>query len=245
MLRSKGILKSSMRCPGKGSAACGRSMKETKRKTRCTIWRCTKRSCGKELSLRTGCSFLSFKTRSVCHKSNLPLTEVLEIVWLWLFTKATMRDAAQASGHNYHTIVRWWEMCRLVCTGILDSEPKFVGTDSRPVQIDESYFAGRRKYNRGRLRHGDSSRNGDDDDELEEWNERTMTGRCLMMTAMIGLGSWVSMYLMRRYDLFVYKIENKKHCALLLRSTSKREASSGLTVSHLTTTIHWMGTLIK
>ncbi len=84
--------------------------------------------------------------------------------------KGTIRDAAQISGHSTHTIVNWWMMCRMVCTGILDIQPKFVGTDHQPVQIDESFFSGRRKYGRGRVLHGDKSRKNDDDDgELEEW----------------------------------------------------------------------------
>lgn len=33
-----------------------------------------------------------------------------------------------------------------------------IGTDSNPVQIDESYFQGRRKYGKGRLRDGDKQK---------------------------------------------------------------------------------------
>ena len=34
-----------------------------------------------------------------------------------------------------------------------------VGTDDTPIQINESYFQGRRKYNRGRLQLGDKKKN--------------------------------------------------------------------------------------
>lgn len=35
--------------------------------------------------------------------------------------------------------------------------PKLIGAQEKPVQIDESYFRGCRKYNRGRLVSGDPS----------------------------------------------------------------------------------------
>ncbi len=57
----------------------------------------------------------------------------------------------------------------MVCTGILDLQSKFVGTYQQPVQIDESYFSGRRKYGRGRVLHGEKLRKkGDVDGESEE-----------------------------------------------------------------------------
>lgn len=39
-----------------------------------------------------------------------------------------------------------------------------LGTDDNPIQIDESRFAGRRKYNRGRLLQGDAPANSVDED---------------------------------------------------------------------------------
>ena len=63
-------------------------------------------------------------------------------------------------------------MCRYVCTGIIELQPKFIGTKNRPVQIDESFFSGRRKYNRNRIRNGDVAKlkkndDVDDDDDFE------------------------------------------------------------------------------
>ena len=44
------------------------------------------------------------------------------------------------------------EMCSRKCSG----RPKMVGTEKEPVQIDETYMSGKRKYNRGRTLSGDA-----------------------------------------------------------------------------------------
>ena len=125
--------------------------------------------------MRAGCTFFYFKSDNFIHKSNIPITQVLEIVWLFLFSQSTVRDAAAATGHSLHTIVNWWKMCRLICTLTMDKQPKFRGTSDAPIQIDESFFSGRRKYNSGRLQKGDKRRkcaqkeDGNDEDEFEEW----------------------------------------------------------------------------
>ncbi len=107
MLRQRNILRTSMWCPGKHGESCDRIMKEWKRKNRNDVWCCPAHACRKQLSLRTGCSFLSFPNNRVRHKTNFPLTQVLEIIWLFLLMKGTIRDAAQISGHSTHTIVNW------------------------------------------------------------------------------------------------------------------------------------------
>jgi hypothetical protein len=52
-------------------------------------------------------------------------------------------------------------MCREVCGAIVShrARGKMVGTDVNSMQIDEARFrfAGRRKYNHGRILHGDNS----------------------------------------------------------------------------------------
>lgn len=37
----------------------------------------------------------------------------------------------------------------------VEARGQMVGTEEQPVQIDEARFAGRRKYNRGRMLQGD------------------------------------------------------------------------------------------
>ena len=57
----------------------------------------------------------------------------------------------------------------------MDKQPKFRVTSGARIKIDELYFSGRRKYNRGRFQKGDKRRkpaqkdDDDDDDEFEEW----------------------------------------------------------------------------
>lgn len=55
----------------------------------------------------------------------------------------------------------WYSQCRAVWSGVEYALPKLVDSEAEPIQIDESYFAGRRKYNRGRLSKGDKRRSGE------------------------------------------------------------------------------------
>ncbi|XP_076054970.1 uncharacterized protein LOC143033425 [Oratosquilla oratoria] len=61
------------------------------------------------------------------------------------------------TGKRQPTICDWFNMCREVCSSIVSvhNRGQMVGTAENPVQIDEARFAGRRKYNRGRLLNGD------------------------------------------------------------------------------------------
>ena len=93
---------------------------------------------------------------------------------MFLFSKFAVRLATAAKGHSIHKIVNWWQMCRQICSVTMDKQPKFRGTSEAPIQIDEPFFSGSRKYNRGRLEKGDKrrkcARKGDnDEDEFEEW----------------------------------------------------------------------------
>lgn len=59
--------------------------------------------------------------------------------------------------HSNHTIVGCFNLCREVCSIVVRDQPKMVGLNEskKAIQIDESYFRGKRKYNKGRLRSGD------------------------------------------------------------------------------------------
>ncbi|KAG0717402.1 hypothetical protein GWK47_008057 [Chionoecetes opilio] len=62
-------------------------------------------------------------------------------------------------------------MCREVCGSIVSyrARGKMVGTDDNPIHFDEARFAGKRKYNRGRMLNGDTapiSENSDADISL-------------------------------------------------------------------------------
>ena len=137
LLQQNKILRTTMQCPGKSGRSCGKPMRLYRKREnkKYDVWRCNTCACHKKLSLRAGCAFFSFATNEVRHKSSLPLTQLLEIVWLFLFMKGTVRNAAQLTKHSTHTIVNSWGMCRQVCTGIMELQPKFVGSTGGAVQF--------------------------------------------------------------------------------------------------------------
>jgi len=61
-------------------------------------------------------------------------------------------------------------MWREVCTKVIEKKGQMVGTAEEPIQIDEARFAGKRKYNRGRLLQGNRIPQSEDSDALLENN---------------------------------------------------------------------------
>lgn len=55
-------------------------------------------------------------------------------------------------------------MCREICSNVFHKRSKMVGTVIDPIQIDEARFAGKRKYNRGRLLNGGQPPSSEDCD---------------------------------------------------------------------------------
>jgi hypothetical protein len=55
-------------------------------------------------------------------------------------------------------------MCWEVCTKVIEKKVKMLGTAEEPIQIDEARFAGKRKYNRGRLLQGNRAPQSEDSD---------------------------------------------------------------------------------
>ena len=68
-----------------------------------------------------------------------------------------MDTTVKVTGKSSSTVTDWFNMCREVCSIIVSCSfrGQMKGTHEMPVQIDEARFAGRRKYNRGRLLAGD------------------------------------------------------------------------------------------
>jgi len=54
------------------------------------------------------------------------------------------------TGRSNECVTDWFNLCREVCTAVLKNKGKMVGDAQNPIQIDETCFAGRRKY-RGRV----------------------------------------------------------------------------------------------
>jgi len=87
------------------------------------------------------------------------------------------------TGKSANTVSDWFNMCREVCTSIVSHQRrgKMVGTTENPIQIDEARFAGRRKYNRGRMLNGDNSPLSEDCAQVKKTTET-------MGVELIGLG---------------------------------------------------------
>ena len=123
-------MKTSLECRGKHGQKCGRAMRQVKRKGKKFLAVLSKGIRQKGLALRTVCSFLASGTSSRRFECNLVMTQLLEIIWLFLYSQFAVRRAAQATKHSIVEIVIRWSMCRKVCTGVLNLQGKFVDTDN-------------------------------------------------------------------------------------------------------------------
>ena len=70
---------------------------------------------------------------------------------MFIQTKYAIRDAARAIPLSRGAFVEWWQNSRKLITGVMKVEPKLDGATGTAVQVDGSYFSGRRKYHYGRL----------------------------------------------------------------------------------------------
>jgi len=53
---------------------------------------------------------------------------------------------------------------------VIEKKGQMLGTAEEPIHIDEARFAGKRKYNRGRLLQGNCAPESEDSDALLEYN---------------------------------------------------------------------------
>ncbi|CAF4500135.1 unnamed protein product, partial [Didymodactylos carnosus] len=81
-----------------------------------------------------------------------------EIIWLWC-ANISSKTISWTVGCSGSTVVDWSNFLREVCTEKLNMAPQMGGI-GEVVQIDESLFRGKRKYNRGRLLLGNQNNNG-------------------------------------------------------------------------------------
>jgi hypothetical protein len=86
-------------------------------------------------------------------KTNMSVAQILEIIWYWSWN-TTAKDTIAHTCHAKETILGWFKKIRDALTYCLNKAPPMGGPGWK-IQIDESLFQGRRKYNRGRLRKGD------------------------------------------------------------------------------------------
>ena len=155
---------------------CGEAMKDVQRRNRkgeCTpALRCKNRTCQTYRSIRRGNKFFYFTDLNDRVTCNLTLCQILELIFY--FIQDLPYDMVHTlTGRGTEAICDWFSLCREICSQIVSvrNRGKMVGTAEEPVQIDEARFAGRRKYNRGRMLQGDQAPDSIDS-EAEVENNR-------------------------------------------------------------------------
>ena len=168
-LREKGILQVQDSCE-----KCDGPMRLANKKSRGQdrmVWRCKRKGCQATKSTRTGNKFFTYTDLNSKLNSCLSLCKIMELVYLWTLNMGV--DTVQTiTGKSPMTIVDWFNYCREVCSAKVSvtKRGQMKGTESSPVQIDEARFAGRRKYNRGRMLDGDHAPEEEDEEAIVENN---------------------------------------------------------------------------
>ena len=153
-LKTHGLFDEAPRCPGRRNQNCGGVMEERRRRSS-PVWRCTVSSCQTYRSFACSNDFFIFTYENKQVRRQLKFVDIVQISWLWCYSGMTIAQAAKAAGVAKQTLCNWYAKCRHICSISELTIPKMKGTQTEPIQVDESYFSGRRKYNRGRLAKGD------------------------------------------------------------------------------------------
>lgn len=135
-LRMRGLLTSSARCDVCGDGMiCSAADNIDKMR-----FRCNKRTCRKEKTIRTGSFF---------ERSKLPLTDCMLFLHLWAkgYSEKLIMDDFDFSKA---TVVDWSRFCRDLCVHHFEASNAVIGGQGSTVEIDET-LAVKRKYDRGRL----------------------------------------------------------------------------------------------
>ena len=134
--------------------------------------KCPATGCRKTRSVRATNSFFFYKKQDGTPACSLSLCDILELVYNFTSCMNQSIDNISArTGMARSTIIYWQTYLRRVCSEIIQRKPKMRGSREHPIEIDESRFAGRRKYNRGRMLDGDH-RAESEDGEVVLQNQR-------------------------------------------------------------------------
>ncbi len=157
--------------------------------------------CNTEQSLFKN-TFFSF-TKENRAVSKLPAMNVLNLIYFYLEGNTIERIKTLTGIKSDATIVNWSNFIRDEITKYLNSREKLGGVD-KVIQIDESLFRGKRKYNRGRLLLGES---------LIQFQTITREGRIMVTerTDLGYLGLW-KMMTQGEADIFMSLTEKEKLC---------------------------------
>lgn len=131
------------------------------------------------------------------------------MLYLFVHTRCTIDMAVAMTGRSRSTVCDWFSLFREVCSVALSHEPLIVGTEEQPVQVDESYFKGRRKYNRGRYLSYDQTQSQDVPDwrSNEPRNNRNFGNRIV--------GPWVVGITQGKNKVRCFIVEDRKATTLV------------------------------
>ena len=107
-------------------------------------WECPVRCCRKRRSIRAGSFF---------EDSKIPLEQWLFIIFLWSMNESS-NTVSQLTGLSLRTVITALQKLRDICSlKIMHGDIK-LGGRGKTVEIDESMFGHKRKYNPGRISKG-------------------------------------------------------------------------------------------
>ena len=127
-----------------GSMACKNCQKAMTADIKNTRWRCNKKGCRMEISMRINTIFSGSRT---------PISKIMRLLCYWC-TKVSVSTAAQLSGVSFSTSVSWYQRFRDVCRLEMIDNPMLVGGPNNIIEIDETSLKKKSKYSRGK-RHED------------------------------------------------------------------------------------------
>ena len=128
---------------------CGRNMRKVKEGAH-WFWICSRSVNG----IRCNKGKKSIRTGTMFDNSQISITTILQLIWHFVH-RLNEKQCAQytnISSKNNTTVVKWYAFCRDTCTQWFwkpENTPK-LGGYGVIVEMDESYFPGKPKFNRGR-----------------------------------------------------------------------------------------------
>ena len=137
----------------KTSKSMERKLAKKSKKIR-PIWRCADWKCATSRSIATCNDFFAIPSPDEQRRRQLSLIDIMTIAWTLAYSGMSQQKGAKSAEVCKSSIYVWYRRCRSVFTASQTSLPKMTGTTAEHRRVDESYFSGRRQYNRGRLRRG-------------------------------------------------------------------------------------------
>ncbi|KAE9539538.1 hypothetical protein AGLY_004790 [Aphis glycines] len=113
----------------------------------------SKKGCQTCHFLRQKNPFFTYYDKNDKSNSDLALNEIVKLVWYWVY-QIPVSIIEKFTTKTRNTIVNWNNLSKDVAVAMFDKRKK-MGDPGKIVQIDNSLFQSKRKYNRGRLRNGD------------------------------------------------------------------------------------------